>query len=120
MPINASTLYYGVMGIAVAVFLIAAINYLRLATQIAEILNEHSAEWRYGKTPALSDRRSHMWPIRRLDTIILTDAYREMLPADPPVQLILRRARMTGWILLIAFVVAVMCLGAADAGSRYR
>ena len=120
MPINSSTLYYGAMGIAAMVFLIAAVNYLRLSTQIAEILNEHSAEWRYGKTPALSDRRSYRWPIQRLDAIILMNSYREMLPADPSVQLMLRRARMTGWILLVAFVVAVMCLGAADAGSRYR
>ena len=37
--------YYGAMGLAAFVCVVAAIYYLRLSTQIGEILSRHSADW---------------------------------------------------------------------------
>ena len=115
-----SLLYYGAMGVAVGVCFVAGFNYLRLATQLAQTLNEHSLEWRQIKAGA-GYIYSGWLPIRRLDAIILSSDDRKMLPSDPSVQLVLRQARIAGGTFLIGLAIALVCLGAADAGtSRYR
>jgi len=99
---------------------VAAVHYLRLSSQLSGILYSHSEEWRQTITRTSNFNMRFVGPARRLELINLFDSRPNMLPSDPSVRLILRRARWAGWIVLIAFVVAVICLGAADAGSRYR
>jgi len=119
MPNNPSLLYYGAMGAAIVICFFAALNYLRLSSQIARSLDEHSAEWRLLKSgpPDFMVRPS---PRGALSWIIFNCDPRQMLPSDPSVQIALRQARIAGFVFIIGLGVALVCLGAADAGSRYR
>src|SRR5215469_16839979 len=112
---NPSVPYYGAMGAVLFGCVFAAINYLRLTGQITETLNRQSLEWQ--QITARSPITYRGVPLRSVDAIVLFNAYPEILPSDSSVVGLLRRARLTGGVFIIALSAALICLGAADKAS---